>query len=143
MLTLVLLVALVFAFAIEAWAAGSLDPSARLLFALGGSSRDGVVAGEWFRLLTATLLHGGVVHLLCNGIALYVGGMYVEAFVGKRWMFAIYTFSGITGSLLGLAINDASIVSVGASGAIMGVLAAGSHSDPIAHSFCNTRRRSR
>jgi rhomboid protease GluP len=69
-------------------------------------------------------LHGDVIHLLCNGVALWVGGMFVEMFVGKRWMFAIYTLSGVTGSLLGISINDASLVSVGASGAIMGILAA-------------------
>ncbi len=124
LLTLAVLGALTIAFGVECWAADSFAPNAHVLFALGGSSRDGVKAGEWFRLLTATLLHGDVIHLLCNGIALWVGGMFVEMFVGKRWMFAVYTVSGITGSLLGIAINDASLVSVGASGAIMGVLAA-------------------
>jgi rhomboid protease GluP len=124
LLTVALLVALTVAFGLECWAADSFAPNAHVLFALGGSSRDGVKAGEWFRVLTATLLHGDVIHLICNGVALWVGGMFVEMFVGKRWMFTIYTASGVTGSLLGLAINDASLVSVGASGAIMGVLAA-------------------
>ena len=74
-----LLALLTIAFAIECWAAHSFSPTANLLFALGGSSRDGVLAGEWFRILTATLLHGDVVHLLCNGVTLWIGGIFVEA----------------------------------------------------------------
>ncbi len=123
-LTIALLVALVVIFGIEFLATGSFDPNARLLFALGGSSSEGVNDGEWFRILTATLLHSGFIHLVCNAVALWVGGVFIESLVGKRWLFVIYTISAITGSLLGLAINDARVVSVGASGAIMGVLAA-------------------
>lgn len=77
---------------------------------------------EYYRLLTGTLLHGGLFHLLSNCYALYIIGSQIESFYGKSKYLIIYLFSAITGSLLSVTLaNNASI---GASGAIFGLMGA-------------------
>src|SRR5215212_1453552 len=49
-----------------------------------------VMDGQWWRLVTATFLHGGLLHILLNGYALYVIGMDLEGLVGKARFAAIY-----------------------------------------------------
>jgi len=104
---------------------GLLTPSVKTLVALGALSRPLVLReGEWFRLFTAALLHGGPLHLLFNGVALWMAGVVLEPLVGRAWLFALFFIGTLGGSLMSLAINPAAVVSVGASGAIMGLLAA-------------------
>ncbi len=105
--------------------ARSTDPPPSMLMALGGMNSTAVRAGEWYRLLTAALLHGGILHLVLNGLALLFGGSVVESLANRAWLVTIAVGSAVSGSLLGVLLNDASIVSVGASGSIMGILAAG------------------
>ncbi len=84
--------------------------------------RDRVATGEWWRLVSAMFLHGGVDHLLGNVIVLYIVGMACEhAFGGARTALVYFT-SGITGGLVSIAAGLGP--SVGASGAIFGVIAA-------------------
>ena len=79
--------------------------------------------GEFWRLITAGFLHGGIFHLLFNMYSLYIIGTQIENFVG-RWKFlAIYFCSMLTASLMSCVISPNS-VSVGASGAIFGLLGA-------------------
>ncbi len=75
---------------------------------------------EYYRLITGTLLHGGLMHLLMNCYALYVIGNQIETFYGKWKMLIIYIFSAITGSLLSITLSN--YASVGASGAIFGLM---------------------
>ncbi len=104
---------------------GLLSPSLQTLIAMGASGRDLVaVHGQWFRLFTSIFLHSGLIHLALNGIAFYFGGIVLEALVGRAWMFAIFILSGLAGSVLSIAANPPELVSVGASGAIMGMMAA-------------------
>jgi rhomboid protease GluP len=104
---------------------GMLDPSIRTLIALGALDKPLVIeGGEWWRLFSAPLLHGGPVHLLLNGVALFFAGAVLENVIGRAWFAAVFVVSGITGAVLSLLINPASIISVGASGAIMGLFAA-------------------
>ena len=103
---------------------GLFAPSISTLIALGGLHRDLVLQhGEWFRLFSATLLHGSLLHLILNGVALYLAGSVLETLVGRVWFLALFVIGAVGGSLLSLAINPATVVSVGASGAIMGLLA--------------------
>lgn len=76
--------------------------------------------GEFYRLLTGTLLHGNLLHLLTNGYALYIVGNQIENFYGKKKFIIIYLVSALTGSLLSICMYDTP--SVGASGAIFGLL---------------------
>lgn len=75
--------------------------------------------GEIYRLLTGTFLHVDLLHLLCNGYALYMTGSLVESFFGKWKYTAIYLVSALTGSLLSIIMGDN--ISIGASGAIFGL----------------------
>jgi rhomboid protease GluP len=128
-LTFALLAALIVVFCTELAAgldppAGWLQPSVRTLVAMGGSNRLLIVdGGEWFRVISAPFLHGGLVHVALNGLVLLWGGSLLERMLGRAWFAAIYTVSGVTGVLASLAINEAALVSVGASGALMGLMA--------------------
>ncbi len=128
-LTLALLVVLVlifvieYIFAVSPGNAGSL--SVPTLLALGGLSRIAVLKyGEWYRLFTAPLLHGSVIHIFSNGIALLLGGRLLERLVGRLWFFAVFVVGALGGSLMSLLVSPANVVSVGASGALMGMFAA-------------------
>ena len=101
---------------------GRLDISASLLVRLGGNLGYYTKNGEYYRLFTCMFLHAGIIHLLCNMYSLYVIGPQIESFYGKYKFIFIYIVSGICGSLLSLAFSQDNIVSVGASGAIFGLL---------------------
>jgi rhomboid protease GluP len=131
-LTLALLAALIAVFAAEvapgldppSGPAGFLEPSLRTLSALGGSNWTLVVErGEWWRLVSAPFLHLNLLHLALNGLVLLWGGWLVERTLGRAWFAAIYAVSAVCGVVVSLAINPPSVVSVGASGALMGLMA--------------------
>jgi len=108
-------------------ATGPLKPTIMTLVAMGGENSNLVVkAGEWHRVLSAPLLHGDAIHLLMNGVALYLGGSVLERLIGRAWFAALFVMGAIGGSLMSLAINPPNVISVGASGAIMALLAAAS-----------------
>jgi rhomboid protease GluP len=103
---------------------GLLQPSIRNLVALGGSNRTLIVErGEWWRMISAPFLHIGLIHLALNGLVLLWGGSLVERLLGRAWFAAIYAVSAVCGVLVSLALNEPSVVSVGASGALMGLMA--------------------
>ena len=94
------------------------------LMHLGAVSRDFVlVDGQAWRLLTAGWLHASVSHFIGNAVTLVMIGLLLEPIIGWRWFAAVYTVGGIAGALGSIALNERSIVSVGASGAIMAVMA--------------------
>lgn len=80
--------------------------------------------GEYYRLFTCIFLHAGIIHLACNMYSLYVVGPQLESFFGKLKYLFIFIFSGICGSVLSLAFASDNLVSLGASGAIFGILGA-------------------
>jgi rhomboid protease GluP len=89
------------------------------IIAMGALARERVAAGEYWRLLTAPWLHGGVEHLVGNGIALFILGMLCEAAFGRAQFVVLYVLSGLAGSIVSLAASAGP--SVGASGAIFGL----------------------
>lgn len=105
---------------------GDFTPDISTLVAMGGVSRSLVEQpGEWHRLFTAALLHASPLHLIFNGIAFWIGGLFLESLVGPAWLFTIFGVGALGGSLMSLALNEPNVVSVGASGAIMAMLSAG------------------
>jgi rhomboid protease GluP len=104
--------------------ARALTPDHRTLIALGGLSADLVRSGEWWRLFTAPMLHGSPEHIVSNGIALLFAGVFLEPLIGRRWYAAIFVVGALGGALGSLAANPPQIITVGASGAIMGLLGA-------------------
>jgi rhomboid protease GluP len=104
---------------------GLLEPGVRTLLAFGGLQYTATVGSdEWYRMFLAPLMHTGLVHLLINGIALFVAGRVLEPAIGARWFAALFVVSALAGSTVSLMINERTTVSVGASGAIMGLFAA-------------------
>lgn len=85
---------------------------------------DGVAAGEYWRLLTAAFLHGGFVHLALNMYALYLFGPPLEAALGRVRFLALYLLSVLGGSAVSYAFSNPRIPSLGASGAVFGLLGA-------------------
>jgi membrane associated rhomboid family serine protease len=90
---------------------------------LGAQINELVVDGQWWRVLTATMLHAGIAHLAFNGYALYVLGPQLERGVGSAAFAALYVASGIAGGVAFL-VGVPSGVAVGASGAIFGLFGA-------------------
>ena len=100
---------------------GSMGWSARQLLAWGGNLGELSLHGQWWRLFTATYLHANLQHILGNMVLLAITGTYVSARIGPVWFFLTYTLCGCLASLLSAWGNPA-VVSIGASGAIAGVL---------------------
>ncbi|MGM7688820.1 rhomboid family intramembrane serine protease [Staphylococcus felis] len=90
---------------------------------LGALSHFNVVHGEWYRLITSMFLHLDFEHLIFNMFSLYIFGKIVEANIGYWQMLVVYFFSGIFGNIVSLALLPSGF-SVGASGAIFGLLGA-------------------
>ncbi|HEV8381387.1 MAG TPA: rhomboid family intramembrane serine protease [Gemmatimonadales bacterium] len=88
----------------------------------GALIRERVLAGEWWRMITATFLHGSPDHLIGNMIALFIVGMACEHAFGAAKTAVIYFGSALAGTAFSLATGPGP--SVGASGAIFGVLMA-------------------
>jgi rhomboid protease GluP len=101
-----------------------LDISAQTLLALGGSSRAPIAAGQWYRLLSAALLHVNPLHLLLNGVCLFIAGRVLETLIGRNWLIVVFAIGALGGSVASLLLNPPNVVSVGASGAIMALFAA-------------------
>ena len=119
--TYVLLAANVAMFAAVAIAAGSIRSfSPRDLIWWGAGFGPRTTNGEWWRLLTATVLHAHPPHLIFNMIALLMVGPTVERLVGRRAFVAFYVACGLAGSAAGLWAHPLR-VTVGASGAILGM----------------------
>lgn len=102
---------------------GGINFSVPLLVAFGAKSNPDIIRGEWWRLETATFVHGGLLHILLDGYALFILGQLLEGIYGHRKFFIIYTISGLLASFSSFRFSNA--VSVGASGAIFGLAGAG------------------
>ncbi len=79
---------------------------------------------QWWRLLTAGFIHADIIHIGVNLYALYGLGTLLERFYGPRRYISIYFLSLIGANVLVTLFSPWSIPTVGASGAIMGVLGA-------------------
>lgn len=99
-----------------------LGPDLQTLVEMGGKWVPSILYhGEWWRLFTATYLHGGFIHLLLNLLVQVKVGSDLEREHGTYRIFPIYILSGLSGNLLS-ALFLPSQVTVGASGAIYGFL---------------------
>jgi rhomboid protease GluP len=124
LVTACLIAVLVAVFVLERSLSGGTDPTVVTLTALGGLSGRLVAAGEWWRAMSATVLHGNVGHIVGNAIGLYIAGRVLENMVGRTWFAATYLLAGLSGSLASIMLGMRGVVSVGASGAILGIAAA-------------------
>jgi membrane associated rhomboid family serine protease len=82
-----------------------------------------VAHGGWYRLVTSMFLHGFVLHIVFNMVALYFIGVPVEQYLGRVRFIGLYFVSGLAGSA-GALLQAPLSPTVGASGAIFGILGA-------------------
>jgi membrane associated rhomboid family serine protease len=83
-----------------------------------------VAGGEWYRLVTSMFTHQEVWHIAFNMLGLWWLGGPLEAALGRARYIALYMVSGLAGSALTYAIAGPSEQSLGASGAVFGLLGA-------------------
>jgi membrane associated rhomboid family serine protease len=82
-----------------------------------------VANGDWWRLITAAFLHANLLHIGLNMLALVWLGAPVERYLGHLQYLALYLVAGLAGSA-GALITTPTGITVGASGAIFGILGA-------------------
>jgi len=82
------------------------------------------VNDEWFRLLTSVFLHGSWLHLAFNMYVLYVLGPPLERLLGHARFLALFLIAGLGGAVASFTFSAINTVSVGASGAIFGLMGA-------------------
>jgi rhomboid protease GluP len=80
-----------------------------------------VAQGEWWRLFTAVFLHGGLFHIAFNVMALLQIGPWVEQIFGKKRMLFYFMLTGVLANV-GYQFFGGNVVSIGASGALMGLI---------------------
>lgn len=93
-----------------------------LLDRAGGQSAADIDAGELWRLVSCIFLHQDGLHLLLNGLAFVGLGRLCESIFGRARLLALFVVSGMCGSTL--SYLGGTELSVGASGAVFGLLAA-------------------
>lgn len=114
-----ILVFLAFGLQGNGWGAADADALIRWGSNFGPQTLD----GEPWRLASAMFLHGGAVHLIVNMITLVDLGRIGERFFGRSRFPVLYLLSGLAGSVASVCWNPM-VNSVGASGAICGILGA-------------------
>lgn len=99
-----------------------LSVDGQTLFLFGAKVREYILAGQWWRLITAGFLHGGIVHILMNSWVIFDLGATVEEFYGTSRYLVLYFLSTIAGFAASNWYSSA--MSVGASAALFGLLGA-------------------
>ncbi|MFI6608189.1 rhomboid family intramembrane serine protease [Streptomyces poriferorum] len=85
---------------------------------------QGVAEGQWYRLFTSMFLHEAVWHFAFNMLGLWWLGGPLEAVLGRARYLALYLISGLAGGALTYWLAAPNQPSLGASGAIFGLLGA-------------------
>jgi rhomboid protease GluP len=101
------------------------DPTTAQLIHYGATNAYLILAGQWWRLLTATFVHVGLLHIATNMWCLWNLGLLGEPLLGPAGLVAVYLITGIAGNLLSLCYNVVYHhyveVGAGASGAVFGI----------------------
>jgi rhomboid protease GluP len=121
--TYVLITVTVAVYAFTSILSGSLTTSDGVVSALGQINAN-VWNGEVWRLFTAIFIHADILHIFGNMFFLLIFGLRAEDMFDIKEYLLIYFLSGLSGGLLTLALWPPNTVSIGASGAIFGVLGA-------------------
>lgn len=119
-LTMTLILLNVIMFAVTAYFSRSTEINIYVLVFFGAKVNELINAGEFWRIFTAAFLHGNFFHIFLNMYALYNIGPVVEIKLGRLRYLLVYVFSALTSGVLSYLMTPN--ISVGASGAIFGVL---------------------
>jgi membrane associated rhomboid family serine protease len=109
---------------LELASGGNINGVGSSIFENGFLAAPPIADGEWWRLVTAMFLHYGPLHLLLNMYALWIFGQALEGEIGHVRFLLLYLVAGLAGSA-GALLLDPLVATVGASGAIFGVVGAG------------------
>jgi membrane associated rhomboid family serine protease len=110
-------------FLLELATGGNINGVGSKIFEKGALFGPLVADGDWWRLVTAAFLHYGPIHLGFNMFFLYWIGTPLEQYLGRARFLLVYFVSGLAGSAGALVLSPHA-VTVGASGAIFGILGA-------------------
>jgi len=99
------------------------SPSGQDLVNWGANCGPYTLSGQWWRLLSCVFVHGSLVHIAFNMWSLWNVGSLAESVYGHWTFAAIYLISGLAASVASLVWNP-QVLSVGASGAIFGIVGA-------------------
>lgn len=110
--------------ALVAAGASPISPDAETMLRWGANFAPLTASGEWWRLGTAIFLHHGIIHLAFNMWVLWDVGRLTERLFGNVPYLFLYLTAGVTGSLASVLWHPRGAVSVGASGAVFGVIGA-------------------
>jgi membrane associated rhomboid family serine protease len=91
------------------------------VFQLGAMNGAAVADGDYWRLLTAAFLHGGILHIAFNMYALYLFGPFIERALGTARFIVAYLTMAIASSVFVYWLTDPQVATIGASGAIFGL----------------------
>jgi rhomboid protease GluP len=98
------------------------SPGTRALVVYGAAFTPLVLeGGEWWRLVSSIFLHGGLMHILMNGLSLWTVGNAVEEHFGRARALVVFVVSGAAGMLLAV-LSDPMMLVVGASGGLFGLI---------------------
>lgn len=122
--TMALLASIIVVYVITAVQGGGLNQPGGRVFEEGALVGVLVSDGDWWRLVGAMFLHASVLHVAFNGFALYWLGSIVESAIGTRRYLLLYFASGLAGSAGALLFSNPFAITVGASGAIFGLMGA-------------------
>ena len=120
--TYAIMAACLLMFTITGGRGGFGDTDGKVLVQFGSMFPPLVWQGEWWRLISCTFLHVGLMHIAFNMFVLYQLGPAIERIYGAPRFIAIYLITGWTSSLMSLVWSGSN--SVGASGAIFGLAGA-------------------
>lgn len=84
----------------------------------------GVSSGAWWQIVTSAFTHVLFFHLLVNMVSLYVIGPIIERVLGRVRFLVVYGISGLAGSASVMWLTSADASTVGASGALFGLMGA-------------------
>src|SRR5438128_5405715 len=101
------------------WLHQLVSPDMSTLMLLGAKVGPAIRGGEYWRLVTATFLHYGIIHLAVNMWALLQLGTVCEVLYGRARFLILYVCSGVMGTFASYKLSE--VLGVGASGAIFGL----------------------
>ncbi len=101
--------------------AGLFEPNGLVHLRWGSNFAPLTLSGDWWRLITNTFIHFGVIHITMNMYCLYSVATYLEPMLGKKKYVVAYLSTGVLASLVSLWWHTEPANSAGASGAVFGM----------------------
>lgn len=102
---------------------GVFSPNVAMAVEWGANAGPMTIGGEWWRLLTHSFIHFGILHIVLNMSILYQSGAFIERLLGSVRFLIIFLLSGISAGIFSLWYSPWKS-GAGASGAIFGLIGA-------------------